>query len=218
MKIGILWDLDGTLLATLEDLTDSVNHTLKEFGCPERTLEEIRTFVGTGARRLIALALPGKEDDPDVDEVLAAYQEYYATHAQIKTAPYAGVLEALETLGKRYPMAIVSNKPDRPVKLLCKDYFGDIYALGETPDCPRKPAADMVLKGMKAIGVEACIYVGDSETDVETAKNAGMPCLSVLWGFRKKDELVAAGAKHFCDDPKDLPRVLTALMEEYYGQ
>lgn len=218
MKVGILWDLDGTLLNTLEDLTDSVNHTLALYGCPERTLEEIRTFVGTGAKRLIAQALPGKENDPDVDEVLAAYQEYYATHAQVKTGAYPGVLEALEVLGKRYPMAIVSNKPDKPVKLLCKDYFGEIYALGEAPDCPRKPAADMVFKGMKAIGIDACIYVGDSETDIETAKNAGMPCLSVLWGFRDKETLVAAGGKHFCEDPKQLPQMLSALMEEYYGQ
>jgi len=218
MKIGILWDLDGTLLNTLEDLKDSVNHTLTAFGCPERTLEEIRTFVGTGARNLIKKALPGKESDPDVDGVLAAYQEYYATHAQIKTGPYAGVLEALAQVDKQYPIAIVSNKPDRPVKLLCKDYFGDIYALGETPDCPRKPAPDMVFKGMKAIGVDKCIYVGDSETDVETAKNAGVPCLSVLWGFRTREELVRAGAKHFCERAEDLPQVLTALVEEYYGQ
>ena len=218
MKVGILWDLDGTLLNTLEDLTDSVNHTLTEFGCPERTIEEIRTFVGTGAKNLVKKALPGKESDPDVDVVLAAYQEYYATHAQIKTAPYVGVLEALAEVGKRYPVAIVSNKPDRPVKLLCKDYFGDIYALGETPDCPRKPAPDMVFKGMKDIGVDSCIYVGDSETDVQTAKNAGMPCLSVLWGFRDRDVLAAEGSKHFCEDPKELPKMLFALMEEYYGQ
>ena len=218
MKAGILWDLDGTLLNTLEDLTDSVNHTLKEFGCPERTLEEVRTFVGTGAKNLMKKALPGKADDPDVDTVLAAYQEYYATHAQVKTGAYPGVLESLKALGEIYPMAIVSNKPDRPVKLLCKDYFGDIYALGETPDCPRKPAPDMVFKGMKAIGVDACIYVGDSETDVETARNAGMPCLSVLWGFRDKETLARAGGKHFCEDPKDLPQMLTRLMEEYYGQ
>ena len=218
MKAGILWDLDGTLLATLEDLTDSVNHTLTQFGCPERTIEEIRTFVGTGARNLIAKALPGKDNDPDVDAVLAAYQAYYATHAQIKTAPYPGILEALKELGQRYPMAIVSNKPDAPVKLLCKDYFGDMYALGETPDCPRKPAADMVLKGMQAIGIHKCIYVGDSETDVETARNAGMPCLSVLWGFRDRKTLEDAGGKHFCENPGDLPQMLTALMEEYYGQ
>jgi len=212
MKTGILFDLDGTLLDTLQDLTDATNHTLAHFGCPVRTLDEVRRFVGNGARQLIRLALPGKENDPDVEEVLAYYQTYYAAHSQIKTGPYRGILEALEQLGKKYPIAIVSNKPDIAVKILCKDYFGDVFALGETDDCPRKPAPDMLYKGMAAIGVDSCIYVGDSEVDVLTAKNAGVKCLSVLWGFRDRACLEEAGAQYFCEDPANMPQMLESMI------
>ena len=214
MKTGILFDLDGTLLDTLQDLTDSVNHTLEQFGCPARTGREIRSFLGTGARNLIRQSLPGRADDPDLDAVLAAYQDWYDTHNRIKTRPYDGILEALEELGRDYPLAIVSNKPDRAVKPMCKEYFGEeIYALGETADCPRKPAPDMVYQGMAAIGVEKCIYVGDSEVDVFTANNAGMPCLTVLWGFRDEDFLRENGANNFCREPRDLAKTLKELIE-----
>ena len=217
MKIGILFDLDGTLLNSLEDLKDSTNYALSQYGCPERTIEEIRRFIGTGARRLIAQALPGKENDPPVDEVLATYQAYYALHAQNKTAPYAGVLEAVEKIAQKYPVAIVSNKPDKAVKILCADYFPGIYARGESTDCPRKPAPDMLYKAMAEIGVEKCVYVGDSEVDAITAGNAGAPCLSVLWGFRDREEIAENGGKHFCTDPADMPQILDKIVEEYYG-
>ncbi len=217
MKTGILFDLDGTLLNSLEDLTDSVNHTLRLYGCPERTLAEILSFVGYGAANLIRAALPGKESDPPLSEVLAAYQSYYATHSQIKTRPYDGILEALESLKKEYPIAVVSNKPDIATKPLCKEYFGeDIYALGQKDTCPKKPAPDMLYQAMQDIGVENCIYVGDSEVDVQTAKNAGVPCLSVLWGFRDKACLAAHGATHFCDDPKKLYTAVKELLA--YGK
>ena len=214
MKTGILFDLDGTLLSTLEDLTDAVNYTLRHYGCPERTQEEVCSFLGYGARYLITSALPENGKDFDVDTVLAFYQKYYAAHSRIKTRPYDGILEALAELRKDYPIAIVSNKPDIATKPLCKEYFGeDIYALGESAGCPRKPAPDMVYQGMQAIGVETCIYVGDSEVDVQTAKNAGVPCLSVLWGFRDKDYLQKEGATHFCDDPKKLATCLKEMIE-----
>ncbi len=212
MKTAILFDLDGTLLNTLEDLTDAVNHTLTRFGCPERTLDEVRSFVGTGAKNLIRKALPGTDTDPDVEEVLAFYQKYYATHSQIKTAPYGGILEALDQIAARYPVAIVSNKPDVATKTLCAQYFPGVFARGEDSDCPRKPAPDMVFQAMREIGAETCIYVGDSETDVETACNAGVKCLSVLWGFRDKECLIAAGATHFCDNPADLLKKLEEIM------
>lgn len=214
MKTGILFDLDGTLLSTLEDLADSVNYTLRHFGCPERTLAEVNTFVGYGAYNLIRSALPGKEKDPSVEEALAFYQDYYDTHNQIKTRPYDGVLEALEELCRKYPVAIVSNKPDRATKPMCRQYFGgEIFALGQQDDIPRKPAPDMVFAAMQAIGVEKCIYVGDSEVDVQTAKNAGVPCLTVLWGFRDRDFLAENGAEHFCDDPKTLVDCLKEMIE-----
>ena len=209
---AVLFDLDGTLLDTLDDLADAVNHTLVHFGCPSRTREEVRQFVGNGARRLIRLALPDSEDAPDAEKVLDYFKTYYAAHSQIKTCPYAGVLEAVEAVKKEYPVAIVSNKPDQAVKLLCKAYFGDVYALGESGDCPRKPAPDMVHKAMNTIGADRCIYVGDSEVDVETARNAGVPCLSVLWGFRDLDTLKEAGATHFCETPADLLKILKEMI------
>lgn len=215
MKIGILFDLDGTLLNSLEDLTDAVNYTLRHFGCPERTEDEVRRFVGNGAKRLLVAALPGKETDPPVEEVLAFYQAYYADHCQIKTRPYDGILEALAEIRKEFPVAVVSNKPDVATKTLSKAMFGeDIYALGESTGCLRKPAPDMVYQGMQALGVEMCIYVGDSEVDVLTAQNAGVPCLSVLWGFRDAEYLAQQGATHFCYKPKDLPMCLKEMAKQ----
>ncbi len=204
MRMGILFDLDGTLLDTLEDLKDATNATLRHFGCPQRTLEEIRSFVGNGARNQIRMSLPGKDDDPDLEEVLAWYQAYYPKHCRIKTAAYEGISEALDRLGKKYPLAIVSNKPDSAVKILCGDYFPGIYAQGVTDDCPRKPAPDMVFRAMEAIGVENCVYVGDSEVDIRTARNANVPCVSVLWGFRDRSVLEAEGADCFCEKAEEL--------------
>lgn len=215
--VGILFDLDGTLLNTLEDLADAVNYALGVYGCPQRTLEEIRTFVGNGVKKLLLRALPGKDTDPDFEEFFAVYRDYYALHNQDKTAPYPGVMEALERLKGEYPLAIVSNKHHSAVETMCRHYFGDLYARGEQPGCPRKPAPDMLLQSMQDLGVDKCIYVGDSEVDVATAKNAGVPCLSVLWGFRDKECLLQAGATHFCENGSDLPQILKNMIEEYYG-
>lgn len=214
MKKGILFDLDGTLLNSLDDLTDAVNYTMRLYGCPERTREQVRFAIGNGARRLIRLSVPEDKDEAFVDEVLETYQRYYAENCRIKTRPYDGVLEALAQLQKNYPVAIVSNKPDVAVKPLCADYFPGVYALGETPDCKRKPAPDMVLKAMAQLGVDTCIYVGDSDVDVVTADNAGVPCLSVLWGFRDRECIQAAGGKYFCDDSQKLASTLLEMMEK----
>ena len=209
---AVLFDLDGTLLNTLEDLTDATNAALAHFGCPQRTVEEVRSFLGNGAERLIRLALPGRADDPDVDAVLAWYKTYYDAHSQIKTCPYGGILEALEEVRREFPVAVVSNKPDNATKRLCAQYFGNVFALGESSACPRKPAPHMVYQAMKAIGAESCVYVGDSEVDVLTARNAGVPCLSVLWGFRDQETLLAAGAEHFCERPADLFKKLREMI------
>ena len=209
MKTGILWDLDGTLLDTLEDLADAVNFALRQFGYPERSIEEIRCFVGNGARRLIERSVPA---GGDADAVFDTFRTYYDTHCRIKTRPYDGIMEALQKLGEKYPMAVVSNKPDSAVKPLCAEYFPGLYARGESTDCPRKPAPDMVFKAMEAIGVESCIYVGDSEVDVLTARNAGVPCLSVLWGFRDRAEIMDAGGSHFCEDTAKLVEKLEELI------
>ena len=207
--VGILWDLDGTLLDTLQDLADGVNHALRRFGYPERSLEEVRRFVGNGARNLICQAVPeGRDPEP----VLAVFQRFYAANCQIKTKPYDGIPEVLTRLGEKYPMAIVSNKPNNAVKPLCGQYFPGIFALGERPGCPRKPKPDMVWQAMKEIGAESCIYVGDSEVDVLTAKNAGVPCLSVLWGFRDREEIEEAGGCHFCAHVNELEEKLEKLI------
>ena len=207
MKTGILFDLDGTLLNTLEDLLDATNYALAAFGHPPRTLPELRRFIGNGAENQIRLSLPD-DNKGDLQKVLAVYKPYYTDHCQIKTRPYDGVLEALKVLGEKYPIAIVSNKPDAAVKALCADYFPGYYALGEAPDCPRKPAADMVYKAMEAIGVDRCVYVGDSEVDVLTAKNAGVPCVCVLWGFRDREDMEAAGGSIYCEQTEDLARTI----------
>ena len=208
---GILFDLDGTLLNTLEDLTNATNYALRQFGYPTRTQEQVRRAIGNGAANQIRKSLPDGTPEETVQQVLAVYKTYYTSHCQIKTRPYEGVLEALDEL-KKYPVAIVSNKPDTAVKALCTDYFPGIYALGETPDCPRKPAADMVYQGMRAIGVDRCIYVGDSEVDVLTANNAKVPCLCVLWGFRDKEDMTAVGGIYFCEKPKQLAKKIEELI------
>ncbi len=211
MKTAILFDLDGTLLNTLGDLHSATNHVLREFGYPERSMEEIRQFVGNGARRLIEQAIPAGEDT--AEDVLAAFQVYYAAHCNELTAPYPGIPQALERL-KQYPLAVVSNKPDRAVKELAKIYFPGLYARGESEDCRRKPYPDMVFAAMKALGAERCVYVGDSEVDVQTAQNAGVPCLSVTWGFREQAVMEAAGSTRFCHDPADLPQYIEKILEE----
>lgn len=208
--IGVLFDLDGTLLNTLEDLADAVNYALRVYGYPPRTIDEVRRFVGNGAAQLIALAVP---DGAAYEPVLETYRAYYQTHSQIKTAPYPGILEALAAVRAKYPVAIVSNKPDPAVKLLCKDFFGDIYALGETPDCPRKPAPDMLYKAMNALGVDRFVYVGDSDVDVTTAHGANAKCVSVLWGFRDEDEIRAAGGEYFCRNTEELPALIDRVAQ-----
>ena len=205
---GILFDLDGTLLDTLDDLVDSVNYALAQHGHPPRTKDEIRSFIGNGAAVLAKLSTPEGED---YEPVLRSFQAYYKTHSQIKTGPYAGILEALETIRGEYPVAVVSNKPDPAVRSLCKDYFGDILAMGEHEGCLRKPAPDMLYKAMGQLGVDKAVYVGDSEVDAVTARNAGVPCVSVLWGFRTEEEIREHGGSIFCTDPRQLPEIIRSL-------
>lgn len=208
-----IFDLDGTLLDTLGDLSDSVNATLARFGYPTRTEDEVRRFVGNGVRLLIARALPRGEDDPRFEEVLSAFRTHYAQNSEKRTAPYAGIstlLAHLHTAGVR--VAVVSNKFDAAVKKLCTTYFGDTVevAIGETPEIAKKPAPDTVFKALAALGESAdgAVYIGDSEVDVETARAAGIPCISVLWGFRDRDLLAAHGATDFAETAEELEKML----------
>lgn len=209
---GILFDLDGTLMDTLEDLLDATNHALSLHGFPPRTLAELRRFVGNGAMNQIRLSCPEGTPPETVEAVLADYKPYYTAHCQNKTKPYEGIPEALAALGEKHPLAIVSNKPDAAVKALCADFFPGIYALGEVAGCPRKPQPDMVYRAMDAIGADRCVYVGDSEVDVITAKNAGVPCVSVLWGFRDREDMEAVGQAYFCERTRDLVQILEEVI------
>ena len=212
MKTSILFDLDGTLLNTLEDLLDATNYALEVCGYPKRTLPELRRFVGNGAENQIRMSLPAGASPEEVQRVLKIYKPYYTDHCQVKTRPYDGIWESLAILKEKYPIAVVSNKPDAAVKALCGQMFPGIFALGEAPDCPRKPAPDMVHKACRAIGVDTCVYVGDSEVDVRTAKNAGVPCLSVLWGFRDREDIEAAGGQYFCESPAQLTEKIEEII------
>ena len=219
---AIIWDLDGTLLNTIEDLKLATNYVLRTFGYPERTLDEVRRFVGNGARRLLQLAMPEHCSAEEIDRALACFETYYDAHCRENTGPYAGIPEALRVLrDEGYPMAVVSNKPDSAVQILCRDYFGDVFTAtrGEKRGCPRKPAPDSVLQTAQVLGVEPanCIYVGDSDVDLKTAANSGMVCLSVLWGFRDRELLEQNGAVHFCEDPAQLPETLKKLEELLHG-
>ena len=214
MKTGVIFDLDGTLLDTLEDLADAVNHTMEVYGYPRHSLSYVRSIVGNGVRNLVMLALP-EDQAHRADEILPFYREYYNAHSQDKTRPYPGIVEALKALSRDYAVAVVSNKPDGMVKTLCREFFGDIYALGEDPALPKKPAPDMVFKAMADMGVERCIYVGDSDVDIKTARNAGVPCLSVLWGFRDRDVLEQVGGENFCEDPRNLCEAIAEITAKY---
>ena len=208
-----IWDLDGTLLDTLQDLSDGVNHALEKYSLPTKTLEQIRSYVGNGAKRLIALCLPNGEEDKDFERVFTEFQSFYRENCRIKTKPYDGIcqlLKKLKDLG--YKQCIVSNKPDAATKKLAEDYFSGLVddALGEKPPIPRKPAKDMVELALKKLDAdkETAVYIGDSEVDVLTAKNADLPCISVSWGFRSKKELLENGAKTVCDTIPELEEVL----------
>ncbi len=212
MKTGILFDLDGTLLDTLEDLADATNYALAQFGLPMRSVEQVRRVIGNGALRQITLSLPGYPDDPAPEAVLQVYKDYYRDHCNLKTRPYAGIVEALDRLQKKFPVGIVTNKPHIPAQTLCQAHFPGIYAMGETTGIPRKPNADMVRIAMETLGVDRCIYVGDSEVDISTAENAGMPCLTVLWGLRSRAELEEAGGQFFCEQPEDLETTIETIL------
>ena len=180
MKVGLLFDLDGTLLDTLEDLLDATNYALNACGYPARTLSQLRAVVGNGAANQIRKSLPEGTPEAVVEQVLGIYKPYYTANCQKKTAPYPGISQALQTLKETYPMAIVSNKPDKAVKELCSQWFPGIYALGETADCPRKPAPDMLLHLMSKYGLDPaqCVMIGDRPLDTEAGMHAGV--LSVL--------------------------------------
>lgn len=211
----VIFDLDGTLLNTLEDLADGVNAALEKFSLPVRTIDEVRHFVGNGIRNLIKLSVPEHMDGAVTEKVFEYFSEYYTSHCRIKTAPYDGITELLTQLKRAgYKIAVVSNKADKAVKILCADFFGETVdvAIGENEKAGvlKKPAPDSVFAAMKALGAKPgeTVYVGDSEVDVKTAENSNIPCVSVCWGFRSEEEIRDAGAVLICHNISELKDAL----------
>ncbi len=213
---AVIWDLDGTLLNTLDDLAASVNAALAMNGMPLRSTEEVRAFVGNGIRNLMIRAVPGGEANPAFDKALEDFIRHYGAHSRDRTRPYDGILEMLDRLSAAgVKHAIVSNKIDFAVKALSRAYFGErmCAAIGDDPSRARKPAPDSVLAAMREMGVTAqeTVYVGDSDVDVLTARNAGVPCVAVLWGFRDEACLRAAGAGRLAHTPDELREIIGRL-------
>lgn len=215
---GLLFDLDGTLTNTLDDLHESVGHALSMVGLPQNDIMDTRRFLGNGIKNLIDKSVenvsPGASEELKA-QVLQFFREYYVQHSLDKTAPYDGIMDMLHECKRRgYITAIVSNKLDPAVKDIHRMFFQDCIdiAIGETPDLRRKPAPDMVNEAIRqlsllhhrTIPLSDCIYIGDSEVDLQTAQNSGLPCISVSWGFRDKDYLIECGAKVIADHPSEI--------------
>ena len=206
---GILFDLDGTLLDTLEDLMDSVNYALQTEGFPQRSKQEIRAFVGNGVANLVHRAVPKGTLRPIEARCLETFRAHYANNMNHKTAPYPGIMPLLNALKQRgIKMAVSSNKFDAAVKKLCAEQFEGYIdvAIGESETVKKKPAPDGPLLALRQMGCsrEDTLYVGDSEVDLATAENAGIPCISVSWGFRDKELLESLGAKTLLDTVSEL--------------
>ena len=206
MSRAVIFDLDGTLLNTLGDLCDSVNFVLRSYSLPERSLEEVNSFIGNGIGELIRRSLPADAQDK-FNDALDKFREYYGEHSNVKTCVYDGLIEVLKSLrAEGYRIGVVTNKVDFAAKALCKEYFGELIdiAIGDRPECPRKPAPDAVFEAMEIMGVDSAIFVGDSDVDIATAKNAGVPCIAVTWGFRDRAFLEEHGGEIFADDADEL--------------
>lgn len=206
-----IFDLDGTLLDTLTDLEASTNYALRTHGMPEHTIDEVRRFVGNGVRILMERAVPDGTDNPLFDEAFATFRQHYMEHSLDTTRPYEGVPEMLAALkAKGCHLAVVSNKMMAATQELCRHFFPETIevAIGENEaeGIRKKPAPDTVIAALRQLGVgeEGAVYVGDSDVDIDTARNSNLPCISVLWGFRDRDFLLQHGASTLISAPKEL--------------
>ena len=205
-----IFDLDGTLLDTLQDLADSVNHALRQYGMPEHSLDDIRRFVGNGVRLLMERAVPEGAQHPLFEEAFATFRQYYMQHSLDTTRPYDGIVETIRELKLRgCRLAVVSNKMMAATQELVAHFFPDVeVAIGEheAAGIRKKPAPDTVDEALRQLGVtrEGAVYVGDSDVDLLTARNSGLPCISVLWGFRDREFLLAHGATTLIERPEEL--------------
>ncbi len=214
MITTVIFDMDGTVLNTLDDLATSVNYVLKRFGMPTHCTEDYRLYFGNGIRYALKCAVPAGTEEETIDRMLPLFREHYNAHCLDRTGPYEGIPELMRGLREKgYKLAIVSNKIDSAVKELNARFFHDYVdvAIGEREGIRRKPAPDTVIQALaelKSVKDEA-IYVGDSEVDLQTASNAGLPCITVLWGFRDKEFLAEQGATVFANTPKEVFDLLT---------
>ena len=216
---AVLFDLDGTLLNTLDDLAASTNAALAEHGMAQRTTQEVRMFVGNGVAKLIARAVPAGTDAETTKAVLASFVVHYQQHDRDTTRPYDGILTLLEALRARgVKCAVISNKIEPAVVALCEEYFGGLVqaAVGDAPQRPVKPAPDGVYEAMARMGVKAegCVYVGDSDVDIYTGHNAGIRSIGVTWGFRSEALLHEAGADFICHTAQELLTLLEGMCAE----
>ena len=214
MKYTIaIFDLDGTILNTLEDLADSTNYALKTCGYPERTMDEVRQFVGNGIRKLMERAVPEGTPVEEIDRVHETFTAHYKVHCADKTRPYDGIMELLQNLKKDgCKLAVVSNKADYGVQELCKQYFDGVFdfAVGEREGIRKKPAPDSVNEVLKTLGCSRdwAVYIGDSDVDIQTAANAQMDHIIVEWGFRDVPFLIAKGAKVLVEKPEEILEIV----------
>lgn len=213
-----IFDLDGTLLDTLSDLAVAVNYALRTHGMPEHSMDDVRRFVGNGVRKLMERSIPDGTANPQFDETFATFRQYYMAHSLDTTRPYEGIPETLAALKARgCRLAVVSNKMMAATQELCQHFFPDTIevAIGENEaeGIRKKPAPDTVFAALAALGypktdqdhpASDAVYVGDSDVDIETARQSGLPCISVLWGFRDRDFLIQHGAKTFISAPDEL--------------
>ncbi len=218
IRRSVIFDLDGTLLDTLTDLKNSLNIALQQSGFPERTQDEVRRFVGNGLAKLVERAVPQGKENPLYETVLLETRTQYALHCEEFTAPYDGILPMLRVLHDAgYALGVVSNKPHKQVVSLCETYFSGYMdgAAGGQDGIPLKPAPDSICSMMSQLQSDAAhtVYVGDSDVDIDTARNAGVPCISVLWGFRDIDLLIKAGGTLFVDAPSEI----THKVSEIFG-
>ena len=210
----VIFDMDGTLLNTIQDLTDSVNYMLEQFSYPTKTVKEVCSYVGNGVKLLVERAIPEGADNPRFDEAFECFRAHYKLHCEDKTAPYEGVCELISNLKKcGYKLAIVSNKFDAALKELAKKFFPEVdVVIGEREGVNKKPSPDMVEIALKELGSkkESSVFIGDSDVDYLTAKNAELDCISVLWGFRDRDFLSSFGANVFAETADEVFDIINA--------
>ena len=208
-----IFDLDGTILNTIDDLADSLNHVLSQHGFPQHTADEVRMMVGNGILNLIKRALPNNTEQTTIEAVYADFNAYYKLHSADKTKPYDGIAEMLQQLkANGVKLAVVSNKADYAVQDLCIKYFGGVFdaVAGEKSDVPKKPAPDGVNNILAALGIERknSVYIGDSDVDLQTAANSEMDCIAVNWGFRDEELLRESGARVIVSSPNEIVKII----------